>query len=721
MRIIDWLRTNSGEFLGKSLVLAKISTDSHWHLHTSSDSGLDSAYRDNHVYEHKVSKNALNFQITAIPRVDLQRKAIIETDKGIKTRLFDFEETDQNAFHFLFSNKIYVNNDSIKHTVPEGTRCSANVVVHDVLAYIPASERIAEQMPLLLDVLLVPFDGDEATADFVSGFTAKDKEGNTPLHCLLNNDYFLKYPNLIARLKRLPVEAKEAIASVKDKNGQTIIHKLAEGHEDFAEDIFGTAILRKAFITSEQADDNGNLPLHIACQTIVNRFDKVGYICQSLNDDEKEPTVEIKAGATSEEAEGKTLPSPVDVAFKQNRTYRQNPFHIICKNGANENKDDLPAFRSMKAVLTNEQFIKKMMEQETLGNTPLHFAIKKGNTKMVAEIFKDLSPEEKRELAKISLNKKETTLHLVCKHGNARILDLIADALGSLELYQIQKEFPNLSKSLRVLPSFDSVTQAIFNDKMEKYSNLLKGIHYFIDKVVVRSKDNFNARLEDFIACVHQRKAGMPISINSQFEAKKRLKLYQGSANYHNLRKGFEHITVAEIEECKAYFTKYPLKDKAKNELVWRILNAQPEKKLEEGDTNGCGEGAAQPAPPNNSPALSVLTPPSAPVEGEPGELTIGENVLPASQSPSRMYPSVAPQYVSVAVPGSSSAVPVVYTSFPPPASGAANSSSSAVPSSSKKGGLLSKLFGRRKDDDQKGEVVLSTGAPAATLPRKDS
>jgi len=307
----------------------------------------------------------------------------------------------------------------------------------------------------------------------------------------------------------------------------------------------------------------------------------------------------------------------------------------------------------MRETLPKKMFIKKMMEQDNLGNTPLVYAIQANEHNIVEAIFKDLTPQEKSQVAKIANKKQETSLHFARQYGDERMLEMITGALGITELHHIQKNSSNLPKT----SLSDKMTPEAYENKINALGNVMRTIDYFIKTKI--DKD-YNARLNDFIECLEARVNGLPLPIeNEKFKAKKHV-IYKGSERYHNLRKGFIHITQAEIDECKAYYEKNPpVKDKAKNAVICRILKIQPKNVADakEGDTEGCSkegtlqiltslpEGAAHPsAPPaeiSNSNSHADLPPPAYYSSNPSAASSASPTYAPTNLTGSNAYPSL--------------------------------------------------------------------------------
>lgn len=567
---------------------------------------LGHSYYSSHSYYSIIGSIDLKEQINLNSNAYSQRADIASIDK----------KSLQNPFHFIFSNSVYTQcNDQwvgMKSDIAKRRLViTDNYITYDTYMILKqickqAKGRAQEEQPLLISTLLEPFADEKASDDLVKVLTAVDSKGNSALHYMWSAESTaMMYISMRDRLQKLSEQQKECIASVKDKEGQTLIHiHASRAYPSFNEILFGKNVLRNAFTKIERADHAGNTPLHTVCSVKKEKcnVDKIQYIHQSIHS--------VTEDQADEKAEDK-LKLALDVAFQQNISDQQNPFHLVCRASEHGNPHDLDSLIALKNMLPREKCVAKFMEKDRHGDTPLHLAIRSGNSHLVSEILKDLTVDEKKALAIIKNHKQETALHNVCRHGDDTMLDNILAALGSVELYKIRKESPNLSYLL------ENISLAHFNNKINACNSFAKGLSYFIDRPKVPENDSdFNARLDDFIDCVAKRtQASILPTDKGQFIAKYHLFFIKGSEKYQALRATFSHISEQEINEFKTYFAANPLTDPAKQKIICRIFDMEYKATKEETNTKGCETVASLPptyqqavGPTGNTSSLNRLT-----------------------------------------------------------------------------------------------------------------
>ncbi len=514
-------------------------------------------------------------------------------------------ETGQNAFHTLFLEKelftfpsSYNNDDYVIFTSNAQERikkcqknngskkaCKSLTTLHQELLeakeLLPLKDfKPIDQANRVLALVVEPFKDKSANEQLTQALLAKDKQGNTALFYFCTYyDNNKNYTPLVNRISQLNLEQKKRLLYELNQNGKTVLHKFAE-HFAFVpcKNIFDEKAIKEGLCSRDTV--NLDTPLH----TTLKRDD---YLERGgVYDGRNRRTVWVESIcrlAQEQLQEEKNSVLYLENLFCQNRQ-RLNPLHLLCQLSPSE--DNLPLLQKMLGILTlpkpgnsheekkhedtaDEEaewavvnmhvadketsvtvsappqrplHMRKLMERDELGCTPLHYAIKTCNTALVEEILKCLNGEL---LLNMVDKDGKTVLHYACQYGDRATQEQIVKAVGPLGVYLTRRSKVGLANS----------TESVVED----VNRLFNAFDYFVNAKV--HDQDFTDRLEDFYKCVraieNARESGSNNMVmlpeeNANFLSKGR-GIRKTTEGYHTLRTHFPRVTLKEAQEFKIF------------------------------------------------------------------------------------------------------------------------------------------------------------------------
>ncbi len=380
--------------------------------------------------------------------------------------------TGKNAFHYLFSHGllfsipenpkgdfVFIGEGSFEFYDEDGDLEIAEISSNSHQEF-KRDEKLVRlknvrwnQGSSLINSALAPFDNDEDNDEnndknneaLTNALLAKDKRDNTALFYVYKcwDTKKKSYEAFENRLARLNPQQKARLFDEKNPNDETIWHLMALNcspeNAVFDENRVKNGLLLK--------DADSNTLLHNALKNKGPEF--------------VEEWVELisrlaQVGLQEEKDSHKAL--YLDNLFCQNRQH-SNPLHLLLqrdlpddalpllqkmldiltlpasKNADEEKKDDV-----VSVPLTLSPLVKKLIEQDEYGCTPLHYAIKTRNGVLVEEILKRLNNAEKKLVIKVADKSGKTALRYAGEYGDYGVVQKkIVEALGPLEVYQARQ------------------------------------------------------------------------------------------------------------------------------------------------------------------------------------------------------------------------------------------------------------------------------------------
>ena len=398
----------------------------------------------------------------------------------------------QNAMHYVLSNEMFRELPANARVI----RAADAVNVQDTQALeklgpISGSLHARQELSRIIHLLLEPFTDEKEDEYFVQLLLAKDNWGSSPLHYVftnLNEEYFLA--PLLQRLRKLKnVNDKLQLALTANLASKNVFHLiLNSGSSDqLSKRIqeFTPAVAKLALC---KADNLGNTGLHeILLSNGAEKQKKINLVLSTLK--------------SSQDIKDVKNDKAYDV-FRQNKD-KKNPLHLtvelklIDEKNVGKVEDAVKILNDVVEFCPKDIYLSRLKEKDSLGNTPLHYAIKQGSIEKMRVLLARLTLTNKEELAGISNNKGEKLLDLACAFGDRAILSETLNMMDPKTVFEFQHTRNNSKQQLVVNKK---MSIADYQDVMSPVNVLLDIYHYLIGKhgYGIYLTDSYKDRANDF-------------------------------------------------------------------------------------------------------------------------------------------------------------------------------------------------------------------------------